>query len=480
MEINAGTRISTVRSHFWKATFQTWREMERVLLSASAMQVCKLIFLSFIFAYFAISLALAADEIVLGVGEQRSLPVLAGTKFSVGNPQVIQVKNVRMDDGRSMLVVRGKRLGYSDLVLLEGSASRSLMFQVAARRTGAGIRDVRSALGAAAGIEVLPSGDQWVVRGEAQSAEEHNLVEAFARPQGQGVIKLARLSPMARALAEERIAIQLASAGLTQLKVRGAGSRIWLEGTALNPAEAELALGLAREIFQAAESRIRVPFESDDVIRFKVRVLELAKTANDNTGMLWNTAIPGIIALHQKLLRGNLSLEATLNMLAKRGFARILSEPSITVNAKGVAELRVGGEIPIPIRTKQTQNVLWKAYGLSLRIEVPGSAGALVRTKLAVEVSSIDMANAVDGIPGIKLNKMETIVDLRTDRTIFLSGLLQEEAGESESALPWLGRIPVLGALFRSREYLERKTELVIAITANQAAGRLADAGAGR
>lgn len=432
------------------------------------MQVWKLLFLSFVFGYFAVSLALAEETHILMLGEQKSVPIAAGTKFSVGNPEVIQVKNVRMEDGGSILVVRGKRRGFSDLVLLEGNTSRSLGFRVVSKQNAAAVRDVRSALGSGAGLELLPSGEQWVVRGEAQSVEDHNLLEAFGKPQGSGVIKLARLNPTARALAEERIRLQLASAGLSMIRVRGAGSRIWLEGTVKAAADAELALALAREVFQAAESRIRAPFESDDVIRFKVRMLELTKTSNDTIGMLWSTAVPGIISIHQKLMKGNLSLDATLNMLARRGFARVLSEPAITVNAKGVAELRVGGEIPIPVRTRSQQNVVWKPYGLGLRIEVPGSAGSLVRTKLAVEVSSLDMATAVEGIPALKMNKMETVVDLRTERTIFLSGLIQSDAGENESALPWLGKLPVLGALFRSRDFLERKTELVIAITAQQ------------
>jgi pilus assembly protein CpaC len=149
----------------------------------------------------------------------------------------------------------------------------------------------------------------------------------------------------------------------------------------------------------------------------------------------------------------------------------MLSEPVITVNSRGQAELRVGGEFPVPLKTKNQMSVVWKPYGLSLKIEVPGSGKNLVRTKMAVEVSSIDPSNAIEGIPGIKLNKMDTTVDLRKSRTIFLSGLLEDQRGESLQGLPLLMDIPIFGALFRSRDFQERRTELVIAITAEDSNG---------
>ena len=190
------------------------------------------------------------------------------------------------------------------------------------------------------------------------------------------------------------------------------------------------------------------------------------RSKQESTGFSWSEGIPGILQLHQLLLKGSISLEASLAMLSRQGLARILSQPEIAVNASGVAELKVGGEIPIPLRSKSFSGVQWKPYGLSLLINVSGLANNLARSSITVEMSTLDFANSLEGIPATKVNRMQTIVDISLGKTIFLSGLMQSDSGETTKGLPVLGEIPILGALFRSKEFQEKKSELVIALTA--------------
>jgi len=189
------------------------------------------------------------------------------------------------------------------------------------------------------------------------------------------------------------------------------------------------------------------------------------KSKQSNTGFSWSEGVPGILQLHQLLLKGTISLEASLAMLAKQGLAKILSQPEISVNSSGIAELKVGGEIPIPLRSKNFSGIQWKPYGLSLKIEVPGASNDLARTNISVEISSLDHANSLEGIPATKVNRMQTVVDISMGKTIFLSGLIQSSMGESVKKLPVLGDIPILGELFRSKEFQENKSELVMALT---------------
>jgi Flp pilus assembly secretin CpaC len=417
------------------------------------------------------NLCAQAEERILGVGEQDSFPIEAGTKFSIGNPEVLSARNLRIDEERNMLLVRAKRSGYSDLVLISSGQNRKISYRVGGKKTISTERNLSAAIRRAGNLEVIPGEGKVVVRGEAAGVDELNLVQSMADPSPRGVVNLARLNPLARDGAAAKIRLVLAGAGLDGIRVKTAGDRIWLEGELAHQEDAELALALAREVFLSAASRIKVPFEQEGVVRFRVRILELVKSGNHSTGVLWNTSVPKIVSIHQRLTKGTVSLDATLNLLARKGFARMLSEPVITVNSRGQAELRVGGEFPVPLKTKNQMSVVWKPYGLSLKIEVPGSGKNLVRTKMAVEVSSIDPSNAIEGIPGIKLNKMDTTVDLRKSRTIFLSGLLEDQRGESLQGLPLLMDIPIFGALFRSRDFQERRTELVIAITAEDSNG---------
>lgn len=418
-------------------------------------------------------------DVVLAVGEQYRVSAEAGTRFSVGDRSVIQVRTLQPGTQGPVVLVKGKAKGFSDLILFQGTQTKTLRFQIIASRPLVGAvvdrkKNLQATLENTPGIDLLSSGDHWVVRGEAKSAEDLNLVDALANPNRAPMEKLLSLNPVARKAAEERIRLLLADAGLASVTVRGAGSRIWLEGHTFSKFEETLALNLGREVFRGVESRISQPFERQPIIRFKVRILELTKLQGENLGLAWSNSIPGIVTLHQKLLKGNVSLDATLNMLARSGRARLLSEPVIVLNAQGVAELKVGGEFPVPVKNRGHNSVTWKPYGLLLHIEVPGAAANLVRAKVGVSVSSIDMANSVEGIPAVRLNQMDTTVDLTQGKTVFLSGLIDASQSEVEAGLPFLSKVPILGALFRSRDFLERRSELVMAITAqNSEAGAL-------
>lgn len=412
--------------------------------------------------------ASALEPELLALGEQRSISVGSGIRFSVGNPEVLGVKNTQLTGGKNVLLVKAKAQGYSDLLMIDASGKENhIAFRVGSKKQGAVLRDVEGALAGAQGIQVFPQGDGWVVRGEAQNLADFNLVQAFgsSNPKVHG---LATLGEQARKEGETKIQKILTSAGLTHFKVRGAGSMIYLEGIARSKSEKEIAERLAGEVFSSTKSFIQLPFEQKDLLKFKVQILELIRSKQSGTGFSWSEGIPGILQLHQTLLKGQISLEASLNLLAKSGFARILSQPEISVNTEGVAELKVGGEIPIPLRSKNFSGVQWKPYGLSLHLDIPGTATDLARTNITVEISTLDHANEMEGVPATKINRMQTVVDVSLGKTIFLSGLMQGSEAESIKSFPVLGDIPILGALFRSKDFQEQKSELVIALTANR------------
>ncbi len=408
-----------------------------------------------------------SSPIILALGEQFSLKVSPGTRFSVGNPEVLKVRSLRSPPkGKPMLLVRAKRQGYSDLIIIDGDKEKRLRFRVYSKKRGSFFRDARASLQKIKGLEILPQGDQWIVRGESKNIKDYNLLNAFIENSKQKVFSLARLHQDARLLAEEKIRQRFRNAGLSHISVHGAGSKIWLTGKAYSEKEKVLALALAQEIFGPTLSYVETPFPTKSVLKFKIHILELIHRSGGRVGLDWNTVIPGILQIHNKLIQGNFSIETSLNLLARRGLTRILSKPEISVNSRGIARLHVGGEIPIILKTENSRRVSWKRHGLHLKLEIQGANRDTVRTKLQVSISLLDFANSIEEIPGIKENKMETIVDLKKGETFFLSGLLQNEKIDLEKSLPILGDIPILGALFRSKDFQERRSELIIAITA--------------
>jgi Flp pilus assembly secretin CpaC len=146
--------------------------------------------------------------------------------------------------------------------------------------------------------------------------------------------------------------------------------------------------------------------------------------------------------------------------------AALSLEPLVRVKLV-VAEFRKDKETQIGISWPSSVHaqITWKQYGVVLKIKPKADFSGRMSIGLETEVSSIDRSNMVDGIPGLFTNRIETHFDLTTSRTIVLSGLIKKEWGDAMQGLPGLSNIPVLGALFGSRDFQEQRSELVVFVT---------------
>ncbi|MGZ3694981.1 MAG: hypothetical protein ACXWQO_12540 [Bdellovibrionota bacterium] len=421
----------------------------------------------FFCAIFLPTSALAADTLSLAIGEQQSFPVEPGLRFSVGNPEVIQVKATQLENGQALLIVKGKSQGYSDLVFIGAkSVNKSLSFRVFTKKQAAIAHDGKSALAPKSGLAFEPQGDGWLLKGQSHSLEDWNVAQAMvSQSKGKATI-LATMHPLERLRAESRIRKLLRSAGLTEIDVKSAGSQVLLTGFAATTQEKEFAEALGHQVLQSLRSEVTVPFERGARLRFHAKIMEVLRSEGMALGLNWNEGIPSALIVSKGFTATNFSLEAGLKLLEKQGHARVLSQPELLLNEKGVAELKVGGEIPISTHTRNTANVEWKPYGLTLRLELPGVSRNLARAKITVEISSLDQATANEGIPGLRFSRMETQVDMVLGKPVLLSGLMEKRESDTQAGLPFLGRIPILGELFKSRDFQENRSELVILIEA--------------
>lgn len=428
----------------------------------------KLLFCVSLRLFFTPFLAQAEDlnSIVLAIGEQKSFPAEVGARFSVGNPEVIQVKSTQMGTGKPIFIVKGKAAGYSDLVILgDDATNKSLAFRVVSKRQRALSQDGEKLFNAPKGVAILTQGNSWLLKGEAQNVEDFNVARAMGSP--EKVKNLVRIHPLVRLKAESEIKRRLRQVQLDSIEVIGVGGQILLKGDLGSKADKEFAEDIAREVFANIRSHLRVPYEAAGQLRFSAKILELNRNSSQELGFDWSKEIPAALQLSTKFTKAALGLDATLRLLERRGQAKLLSKPNLLLNEKGVAELKVGGEIPIPSHTKNSSSVQWKPYGLSLKLEMPGISKKMARAKITVEIAGLDPTSGREGIPGIRSSKLETEVDIQIGRPVLLSGLIETRRSESVSQLPLLGDIPVLGELFRSHEFQENKSELVILLEAN-------------
>jgi pilus assembly protein CpaC len=138
------------------------------------------------------------------------------------------------------------------------------------------------------------------------------------------------------------------------------------------------------------------------------------------------------------------------------------------------ASFLAGGELPIPIAQSSNSNsitVEWKRYGVGLAFTPTVLNGGLINLKIEPEVSQLDPNNQVPiggglpPIPAIIVRRAATTIELRDGQSFMIGGLLQNEAKANVEQLPWLGSLPVLGALFSSRSYLRKESDLAIIVT---------------
>lgn len=167
---------------------------------------------------------------------------------------------------------------------------------------------------------------------------------------------------------------------------------------------------------------------------------------------------------------GGLSIDAQIRAMEQRGAARTLAEPLLTAISGQSADFFAGGEFPVPTSISDGDvSVGYKEFGVKLNftptIKSNGTIGLVVDTtssELSAE-GSITVGSST--LPGIKRRTAKTSVEIGAGQTLAIGGLIEEKTRTQVHRLPGLGDIPILGALFRSRDFVRSQSELVILVT---------------
>ncbi len=159
------------------------------------------------------------------------------------------------------------------------------------------------------------------------------------------------------------------------------------------------------------------------------------------------------------------------------GLVRTLAEPTLTTVSGEGAKFLAGGEFPVPTGEDNTGKVTidFKSYGVGLGFVPVVLSGGRISLKISTEVSELTnqgsfllssgTGSAGLTIPGLNVRRAETTVEMSSGSSMMIAGLLKEETKEDIDSLPGLTNLPVLGALFRSRDYQEGETEMMVIVT---------------
>jgi pilus assembly protein CpaC len=163
-------------------------------------------------------------------------------------------------------------------------------------------------------------------------------------------------------------------------------------------------------------------------------------------------------------------LQVEVNALEEKGLARSLANPNLVALSGDTASVLAGGEFPVPqAGSFGTISFTYQQYGVGLSFTPTALKDGLINLVIKPEVSEIDTSHTVTvagtSVPGLIVRKASTTLELRDGQSFMLGGLLQNNSTTAQDQLPWLGDVPVLGALFRSAEYQKNETDLVIVVT---------------
>ncbi len=162
-------------------------------------------------------------------------------------------------------------------------------------------------------------------------------------------------------------------------------------------------------------------------------------------------------------------MQVFVKALRENGLLRVLAEPNLVAINGQQASFLVGGEIPIPIVTDQRIRVQFKEFGVRLNFTPAVISEDRIRLKVTPEISEPDFSNAVTisgfTIPAFTSRRVDTVVEMASGQTFAIGGLLNDRVRAFSRQVPGLGDLPVLGALFRSVEYQNDQTELVVLVT---------------
>lgn len=317
------------------------------------------------------------------------------------------------------------------------------------------------------GLKILEDGSGAVLEGELLSYLDLKKVKTLSE-KIDGIVNLCTLHPDALSVAVGFITAALRSADILSLNLSVVGGKILVTGTPQAEEDVQRTLDLLEAYGLPFINGVRSVNRDKRMVMFEVRFTEINSDAMKSLGITWPNTVGMTDAGGFRVgkLRPLNTLEATINVFLQKGEARVISRPRLLCRSGEKAAFQAGGEIPVPRKGAEGEiSVTWKPYGIILEVSPQVDPGGAIFSRVLSEVSTVDRANAVEGVPGILTRRIDTSLTLLEGETIIMSGLISSEDAETVRKFPLLGDLPVIGELFRSKDFQERKSELVVFIT---------------
>jgi pilus assembly protein CpaC len=300
-----------------------------------------------------------------------------------------------------------------------------------------------------------------------------------------------------------RLAAEIGRFSAGGIKVSSVNGRVILSGSVHDAATLDKVVVIARQFAPDAINAVQIMQPQQVVL--EVRFVEASRQAGRALGIQWNsfgqntlanignerpavglpigpaaavstaagvigTSTPPFGFLVGAMNRAGLSVDVAINALEEKGLIRSLAEPNLVALSGDTASFLAGGEYPILVpQTLGLVSIDYKKYGVGLAFTPTVLSDGVINLKIEPEVSELDQSHPVTiggfNVPPLIVRRAATTIELRDGQSFALGGLLQNKSTTAQEQLPWIGDVPVLGALFRSASYQKNETDLAIIVT---------------
>jgi pilus assembly protein CpaC len=274
--------------------------------------------------------------------------------------------------------------------------------------------------------------------------------------------------------------------------------KIFLTGSVATEAASDAAVKMASQYAKDVVNSIRILPEHGKQVQLKLRIVEVDRTRMEQLGINifaggrttvatttgqfasaavdTNSSFAVTNPLNIFLYNAKLNLGVTVQDLEQKQILQVLAEPTLTTLSGLPARFLSGGEFPFPVVQGGTGNstaisIQFRPYGVKVEFTPTVNADGTIHLKLAPEVSTLDYSNAltVSGytVPALSTRRAETEVEIQDGESFIVSGLLDPRTTEILSKVPGIAEVPILGQLFRSKNFNHSVVELVILVTAS-------------
>lgn len=409
--------------------------------------------------------SLQAADYRLFIGEMKTLKIDNIERVAVGNAGLVSTSI--LDNGS--LLVLGEQAGDTELqIWLKSGKIIAHKFYVTDGNLGRLVTEIKHIIGNSKEFKVEQVGSNIVLKGTVPFHK------------GQALEKITSVYPNVINLATTKASDDLAKtlSTMTDVSVSHAGANAIVSGRVSSEQKAYLAK-LQTVYPQMVDATITT--DTTPMVYMNVKITEFSNKASESLGIGWGQALNGPEIRGNTYGKGGLfnekslvdytfgmayELKSMINLAINSGDALLLASPTLSALSGENAKFLAGGEFPIAIPDGNGgTSIEYKEYGVILNITPTVDHDKRITVTIETEVSSLDSSVSVGGAPGLKKRKTSTVVSLNQGETFAISGLINREMSKGVQRLPFLSKIPILGHLFQSNDFIENKSDMVIFIT---------------